>query len=223
MQKTSDSSRQRRRRRELVADNKHSLKFVLSGSTAGQPHWYVGGRPPVNAVASSVVEAGFRYFSTLPFISDDPDDPVCSVFISPTFWDQLKAETTKFWHEPRTIRLVVHQPSERVADWSEPMEPESEHGIVILEPQDDEVVGIDEWHLATDGQKFGGRPTTLQRFAGAQEEWLALEADGYRHVVQFDWPKCIPGVKVVGPWPFGRGVFSLALKDPTKWLWCVQF
>jgi hypothetical protein len=121
--------------------------------------------------------------------------------------------------------LVVHRPGPRAAEG--PLHSESiksEHGIALLESQDDiDDVG-EGWIIGKEGQKFGGRPTFLQREA-LQDDWEALEDLGFRQLVQFGWPECVSGVTVKGDWPFSGGAFSVAFRrtpEGLEWRWCWQ-
>ena len=104
------------------------------------------------------------------------------------------------------------------------MAPTSEQGILLLGVQDDVEEGPDDWVFGKEGQKFGGRPTFLQREA-VEDEWKKLEQDGFRLLVQFGWPECVEGAVTKGDWPFGGGAFSIAFRgegSSREWRWCWQ-
>lgn len=186
------------------------LNIGRGDSTSGSR---VGGRPPLGISPRLVATA--RYFATIG-ISNDPVQEISLFF--PLNGDVVAARSGQIHRDG--IEVVVHGESRR--DLHALATPLPEHPLIVQARTSDWITDEEGEASIRAGHKVGGRPLLLHNEAAIEKALADLDANGYRHVLQFDFPVGGDDALFDGPWPFGDGMFHLfgrCTEGLWEWQW----
>lgn len=192
--------------------------LFLTDESRGLPDCFVCGNGP-DGVSPS--EESHRFLATIP-LWDDQARRV-SIFLPPAddMWEMADR-----W-QASGIEVVVHDPRPRSPGPVAQVCEHSAHGLHWGDEAPDmeqvEPGVLERRH----GSKLGGRPSFNRLLNEVDTEYQALEAEGFRFLLQLDWPSVTPDATHMpeGAWPFGDSTFFLALRlapeVEVRWLWQV--
>jgi hypothetical protein len=161
-----------------------------------------------------------EYFGTFPLILGA--SPLSfSIFINCRFSELLLALNQEPQSDNRIVAVLhgttSHSTSNRYASKL------SQHGLQIGDTLPDRIENDGGTQQVRERHKFGGRPYCLQEPTLAGSEVLFNQ--GYRQVMQIDFPTSRYDGRISGNWPFGDGMFNFFWKYPflgKEYYWYVQ-
>lgn len=171
----------------------------------------VGGAAPAGVRPLS---EDFTYFATFR-IQDDPAEEI-SIFLKLKD-DVVTAESGTLFDD--LIDVVSHPPSSRgpVDGIASKL---SAHPILIQPSRGDWMVDDSGEQLIESQHKLGGRPFLINNETDLENGLAELQHNGFRQIVQFDFPSGGGDALVSGPWPFITGMFHLlGRQDGGRWEW----
>jgi len=190
--------------------------LLLTDEVLGLPSCHVCGNGPAGVVPG---REGLRYALTVPLWDDQTR--YLSLFLPKE--EDMRAMSGRW--QSGGIAAVLHGALSRSATPTTPICEHTAHGIVLEEhgPDVDEVEpGVFE---KRHGSKLGGRPAFNRLTNNVDREFERLESEGFRFLLQLDWPTLAEDATQVpkGWWPFGDSTFFLAVRtEPAleiRWLW----
>ncbi|HMV28043.1 MAG TPA: hypothetical protein PKE23_01555 [Anaerolineales bacterium] len=160
-----------------------------------------------------------RYFGTFP-LYDGNSRLFFSIFINGSFASFIHALNAGFQTDDRVV-VIVHEKKPRSTDtkYASGLSP---HAIQVHDIASDLIQNDIGETVIRERHKFGGRPYSIQEPILPGSE--ALFAQGYRQVLQIDFPNPTDGA-ISGSWPFGDGIFNLFWKAPFEkepYYWYLQ-
>lgn len=186
----------------------------------GLPGAFLGGRPP-RGVAPKPESGPLRFFGSVP-LTVEPE--LCaSLFVADL--EQLLQARGRL-NALGLLEVVIHPAAEeREVDPSPLSSPLSEHGLRLLEPASDRILGDEGEEVFRPGHKIGGRPHLIRVSAQLVDSIEACRAGGFSLAAQFDFPSG-DDAAVTGDWPFADGMFALFGRPPfdrENWRWYWDF
>jgi hypothetical protein len=161
-----------------------------------------------------------EYFGTFPLVIS-PSPHSFSIFINCRFSELLLALNQGPQSDNRIV-AVLHADAPRSTS-NRFASKLSQHGLQIGDILLDSIQNDSGEQQIREQHKFGGRPYCIQEPTLAGSE--ALLNQGYRQVVQIDFPISRYDGLISGSWPFGDGMFNFFWKHPfvgQEYYWYVQ-
>jgi hypothetical protein len=161
-----------------------------------------------------------EYFGTFPLIIGA--SPLsCSIFINCLFSELLLALNQGPQSDNRIV-AVLHEDTARSTS-NRYASKLTRHALQISDVMPDIIQNDGGERQIRERHKFGGRPYCIQEPTLAGSE--VLLSQGYRQVVQIDFPISRYDGLISGNWPFGDGIFNFFWKYPfagEEYYWYIQ-
>ncbi len=203
--------------------------FIFPGDpSSSRPFHFADEQHPQNARIGGTMPEGVdillrdhaEYFGTFPLYAGE--SPLYfSVFINCSF-GELIASLNQGPQSDNRIVAVLHGPQPRSMS-TRYASRLSQHILCIGDVQSDSVKNDSDEQHPRERHKFGGRPYCIQEPTLRGSETLFQQ--GYRQIVQIDFPITRFDGNITGTWPFGDGIFNLFWKYPfdnEPYYWYVQ-
>ena len=189
---------------------------LLIGDGDSEQGARLGGRPPLNV---RPLNKKCVYFISVPM--DVAGTTYLSVFVN-TSVKRFSEMNAKVLPSGTGVELIEHPAAPRVTQ-AEAVSEWSEHPLVPLDEIDDDVPLETGRVQPLSSHKVGGRPYFVQAFKKLRQSVEALEQQGYRQLLQLDFPGK-RDAEVGGTWPFGDGVFHVFVKaNGGPFYWFFEF
>ncbi len=177
----------------------------------------IGGNMPEGLVV--LLHDSAAYFGTFPLYEDN--GLYLSLFINCSFAEFLSALNQGFQTDNRIV-VITHEekPRSKSTKYASKL---SQHRLQIDGIKADTIQNDSGENVIRERHKFGGRPFCIQEPLMEGSEELLIQ--GYRQILQIDFPVSREDGKISGNWPFGDGIFNLFWKYPfenAKYYWCLQ-